>query len=460
MQRGIPIVNKTKVELISSNKDQDDSSDALIAIQSDILTNLMTPPLEHDTHHILRAGVGSEHDLYLECAVFPNDVVDEDETAEVLNDLRSLCEVFGHISSVWIEKIIRTPSLTVETGLPLHAGLVLDQTAESKTPWVFIEYDTVQEAAVAAAALNGLCIGGEALLVRMYSYSAYVAGKCSETHCWDAHGKCLMGMNSDGADLGQGADEGAVIAIRNYVTADDLESCCGDSEELGAIKRDLIDLTAAHSSSEESEGKETSFIRRVTIIADIDSSEDVLPTGHELEIDCERLAACVRYSSLDAATAAMLSLDGTLLGGSRLRAWVKRSSPAPQSVSLHASVSLSVNLEVLENRYLGNACSHVSPVIVNEIIALRNTETSASTLEGQAIAPSTGSSLDSTARVTTPIPVGANTKKTSSNIGEGLAEEAVFPVQSAYKEATLAPKLEKNRVPDSRHRIKVLECYH
>jgi hypothetical protein len=455
MQGSIPIINNLRMELISSNNDNDANSETFRASQSDMLAN--RTPSEHNTPHILRAGVGAEHDLYLENAVFPDDVADEDETAEVLSDLRSLCEVFGHISSVWIEKINRRPLKTVDTGLSRHTGITLDQASVSSSPWVFFEYDTVQDAAVAAAALNGLRIGGEALVVSLYSYSAYASGKCSDMLCWDAQDLSLAGVNGDGAVAGHDATEGAVVAIRNYVTADDLESCCGDSEELGAIKRDLIDLTKAHSSSRDTEGKEPAFIRRVTIMADSDICEDTHHVGDEPALGGERLAACVRYGSRGAATAAMLSLDGTLLGGSRLRAWVRRSSNALQSVSNSGSASLGVEVEVLEDTDVGNACSHGSSAAANQIIALRNIETSSSTPEGQTGAPLTGSSLDTAAPVTIPIPVGSNTKKTTANNGQGLREEAVFPVQSAYKEATLAPKLEKKRVMDSRHRIKVLQ---
>jgi hypothetical protein len=457
MQGRIPIINNLKVELTSSNKDEDASTETLRACQSGILTNLMTPS-ELDTAHILRAGVGAEHDLYLEAAVFPDDVTDEDETAEVLSDLRSLCEVFGDISSVWIEKINRTPLQRVETGLPRDTGNTRGQAAVSPSPWVFIEYDTVEEAVMAAAALNGLHIGGEALLARMYSYSAYAAGKCSDIHCCDAKDPSLSNMNGDGAIVGHSTVEGAVVAIRNYVTADDLESCCGDSEELGAIKREIIDLIGARSSSGVMEGKKSAFVRRVTVMADSDSSEDAHPSGEAPALGSDRLAACVRYSSLGAATAAMLSLDGTLLGGSRLRAWVKRSSTAPQSVSPHASASLAVKVDDVEDTDDDTVCSCVGILVANQIVALRNIETPQSTLDGHTGAPLTGSGLNTAAPVISPIPIGSNTKKTAENDGEVVREEAIFPVQSAYKEATLAPKLEKNRVPGSRSRIKVLEC--
>ena len=43
--------------------------------------------------------------LCLKNSVFPLDMNDEDETEEVLEDLHSLCQVFGDISAHWIEKV-------------------------------------------------------------------------------------------------------------------------------------------------------------------------------------------------------------------------------------------------------------------------------------------------------------------------------------------------------------------
>lgn len=446
MQRGIPLINNLKIELISSDKDDDANSEVIGVSQSDILTNSKTPS-EHDTPHILRAGEAYEHDLYLENAVFRDDVADEDEIAEVLSDLRSLCEVFGHISAVWIEKINKIPLQTVETGLLSYADFTFGEPAVSPSLWVFIEYDTVQEAAVAVAALNGLCIGGKAISARMYSYSAYSAGKCSDTHCWDIDYLSLLGVNSDGMIGVHSTVEGAVVALLDYVTVDDYEGCSGDSEELGTIKRDLIDLVTAQSSSGHREISESAFIRRVTIMAPTGGDDETHPAGDEPALGSERLAACVRYSSIGDSTAAMLSLDGTILGGSRLKAWVKRSSNAPQSVSPQDSAFDAVEGEVLEGS--GN-------VFANQLIALRTFETTRPTLEGQSGTPIAGSSLDPQAPLTPPISAGSNTRKIASNSGESVDEEAVFSVQPAYKEARLAPKLEKNSILDSRHRIKVL----
>lgn len=443
------------MELFSkTDEDCDANTDPESAGQSDIITNFIAnslgSPLEIDMPHVLRAGVESERDLYLESAVFPDDVADDEETAEVLNDLRSLCEVFGDLSAVWIEKIRHVPSVTVKSELPCSTGIPIDQAAESSSPWVFIEYDTVRDAAVAAVALNGLCVGGEALVVRMYSYSAYVAGKCSDKYCWGSENLSSLNLDDAGTVAERGTSEGAVIAVRNYVTSDDLESSSGDSEELGAIKRDLIDLTAAQG------GNESPFIRRVTIMADLGDTEDADTASDETVLGSARLAACVRYSSLAAATTAMLSLDGTLLGGSRLKAWVKRSSTVPQTISLHALASLSVKEELLEDVVVNSGCNHGSSVTANEIIALRNIVRSPTSSETAIAAPlKAGSSLEGADPGTIPTPVGP--KRTTANNKEEVVEEVKLPLQSVYKEATLAPKLEKNGAPDSKHRIKVLQ---
>ena len=184
--------------------------------------------------------------LCLENSVFPEDMNDEDETEEVLEDLHSLCQVFGDISTLWIEKVHDTctyPLLHTSSSPCPHPNPHLSQSIDvaemdieaekcSNEYWILIEFEDAYDAEKAVLALNGICVGGEYVQAGLYSCAAYLEGIFNNEHFLQ-----MRSITSEGGDRCQTTVRRAVVAVRNYISKIDIEECAGDSEELGAIKR-------------------------------------------------------------------------------------------------------------------------------------------------------------------------------------------------------------------------------
>ena len=324
-------------------------------------------------------------DLYLEHAVCRDDVADEVEGMEILGDLHSLCEVFGVISDVWIQENKEKEKERMRFYPNLLLGSVVDDGSDVtaaaayvplEDPWTFIEFDSIVSASQAASVLSGRHIGGEVLEASLYNYDAYRCAIYDSRYCVRAV-KEQIGSVGTVEETHRSVTcececEGAVVVVRNYVTAEDLEECEGLGEELAAIKRDLLLLCTAQSQSPHCDSgcdvPVEASVRRVTILSSYDLNNGHSVAGGEtadlhtanggvniinnidngnnenrndsiisrsrnskndshsdsISDSISELVACVRFNSVAAATDAMLSLDGALLSGNRLRASIRR----------------------------------------------------------------------------------------------------------------------------------------
>ena len=378
------------------------------------------------------------YELYLENSVFPEDIVEEEEAEEVLADLCSLCEVFGLISAVWVERgRVDCSTLIDDSAVDGNVSdeVVLTDGSSSYDsvstpslslgPWVMVEYECTRDAVMSARALHGLHVGGEVIQACLYSYSAYLAAIFDDRfNVLDDGGDLTLCGGSDG-DKREG---GAVIAVKNYLSADDLEECEGDIEQLGAMKRDLLALASpdkAHMAGEEEGARQEVFVRRVVIVTDSN-----LERGREKEFAAEEpalLFACVRFLSLSAASNAMLSLDGAVMGGAPLKASVRRFRPCLNSSkgdSGSGGGSVSGRVEIVAVKKIPKATR-----VVPQVVSSSAEHGAADGSNGVAAAPE------------------------EASFGSKQRKERAHPPVSLYKEAVLVPKLEKSSW--SRRPIKV-----
>ena len=223
--------------------------------------------------------LGCQCDLYLEQAVCKDDVADEDEAFEILSDLHSLCQVFGVICDVWVRQ--------GKDNRRFHSNLMINDltsgvntTGESELlegPWIFMEFDSLICASRAVGALNGRHIGGEVLEALHYNYDAYQCAMYDSRYCVRAvedddegiHSKSKTTVDVMHDDIMCECDDGAVVLVRNYVSAEDLEDCAGHGhgEELAVMKKDLLLLCTAQSQSLLSDGLMERSIRRISILS-------------------------------------------------------------------------------------------------------------------------------------------------------------------------------------------------
>jgi hypothetical protein len=130
--------------------------------------------------------------ISLENVLNYEDVLDDDERNEILNDIESLCEVYGDISRIWIQKICLTAAPIVCTPLssailisPPLTSTPLTHTPISEIPWMFIEYSCIEDAKRCVTALNGINIAGEAISADLYNHSAYIHEYYSKQYICD-----------------------------------------------------------------------------------------------------------------------------------------------------------------------------------------------------------------------------------------------------------------------------------
>ena len=220
-------------------------------------------------------------DLYLEQAVCKDDVADEDEAFEILSDLHSLCQVFGIISDVWVQQGKEKRRFHSNLNDLTTSGIMTTGESELlEVPWIFMEFDSLICASRAVGALNCLHIGGEVLEALHYNYDAYQCAMYDSRYCVRAvednnegiHRKSKTTVDVMNGNIMCECEDGAVVLVRNYVSAEDLEDCAGHGhgEELAVMKKDLLLLCTAQSQSSLSDGLMERSIRRITILSSDD----------------------------------------------------------------------------------------------------------------------------------------------------------------------------------------------
>ena len=399
--------------------------------------------------------------LRLENAVFPDDILDEEETDEVLMDLCSLCQVFGDITAVWIEKLNSsdeavdaladdltslscTSIVLVENnnGDDSSTNPIESDTIQTTALWVMIEYESLNDAMLSLKALDGVCVGGETIQAYLYNYQAYLDGIFDDKYFLQCSDDPSAIVTPDGSDIKSPIEKGAVIAVKNYIFEEDVEECSGDSEELRAMKRDLLTLSSPKIDGTDTATESETFVKRVAIVSGRSISNEngdkksnntggiYIRENAPVE---DSLVTCVRYTSLSAASNAMLSLDGTLLGGATLKASICRSYSLKTSAECSTkSMEIVGETTEVEGRVL--ECTSTNSAQLRNVVAIK-----------RFALPTPIDSTTANGLITSP---GYRTMSKSAKKKTHTA-----PPVSVYKEAVLAPKLEKSSW--SRRPIKV-----
>ena len=386
---------------------------------------------------VVEDGVEEEgYELCLENSIFPEDIEDEDERREVLEDLYCLCEVFGHISVLWIEKDNGT------CARPNQSDDITNIKDACPEYWMTIEFEYADDAEHAVATLNGMCVGGEYVQAGLYSYAAYLAGEFIDDHFIR-----IDDMSSETRNIYQETARGTVVAVRNYISKDDIDECAGDSVELSAIKRDLLALSSSHVGGGDTKNI---FVSRVAIVCGTGKSSfnEMERKGDDTEgrhcpMEINSLTACVRFSSLRSAVDAMLSLDGTALGGTLLRASVRRSHLCLDDIHSAESIGEEIESAVGEDGIKGNSAIQKKEIVAFKKVSKISHSSPIQTATVDSSTSITTISLDVTPQLSDIVALNRKKKK----------KDKTDPSVSIYKQAVLAPKLDKCTRP--RQRIKV-----
>jgi hypothetical protein len=209
--------------------------------------------------------INEKSTIHLENVVNSEDILDDDEKNEIFSDIQSLCEVYGDISRIWIQKkcliltpLTPTPSIPIPfTSIPLtptpsipipFTSIPLTPIPISNIPWIFIEYSCIEDAKHCVTGLNGINIAGDIITANLYNHSAYLNEYYSEKYI-DDHNKDQITVDVDNCNddkyqitkiiddyeiLRKGPSAGpGVVLVRNYISSEDLDDCGDSSEELG-----------------------------------------------------------------------------------------------------------------------------------------------------------------------------------------------------------------------------------
>jgi hypothetical protein len=265
---------------------------------------------------------------------------------------------------------------------------------------VLVPFSTLKEAAGALRCLYGGIVAGKEVAIDIVAIDeadltasttagdgspvstgvVKIAVKPVRCHSLQA----LQSPSTSTSDHSQGSGGGAgsaVVVVRGYLSQEDLEDMSGSTEELSHAKRDLLRLadqeqqqelgpsaTASASTlvyrrvavwkhsgdfssfinASDGESGDGELVPATAFVDDInasprgDGSSPALPSSSSLA--AAAVVACVGFTSVADATAAMLSLDGSNFGGQSVRATVcppirrsKTNTPSSTSTSTASS---------------------------------------------------------------------------------------------------------------------------
>lgn len=213
---GTPIeVRVTDSAAITDNRSSAGSNGDVDSVQSFEIIKA------HDVSNISRTPV-----VYLENLVFPEDVADADEAAEVMQDIQSLCSPFNPIN-IWLERIESTDLRS----LSFHRGLQHFQ--PSSSPSVLAWFASLADAVVVSSSImkNELC--------RNNGISALLC----QSHGSSAMGSSLVQSISFGRLCEPNRGVLYAVRIRSFVDAEEIE----DEDESSEIINDLKNVFSDHS---------------------------------------------------------------------------------------------------------------------------------------------------------------------------------------------------------------------
>lgn len=230
------------------------------------------------------------HTLQLHNFVNFEDIIDEDEKAEICSDVQKLLSPFG--------KIIRIQIFRPSSSL------------KSMQCFVSATFSDAKFAAAAAKGINGLIFGGNTLRAFLSETDKHmdlsvVSISLNETHV--AHNSFVTKAQDDGegADLESSADEGtfAVVCIEDLINSSDVT----DADEVAEILSDLRTLCGAFGTVSEV------WIEQLPPLI---QKESLRWRG----ISRDAPFGLICYSHLEDAISSICRLHGRVIGGQRVLA--------------------------------------------------------------------------------------------------------------------------------------------
>jgi hypothetical protein len=223
-----------------------------------------------------------------------------DEKEEVLGDISSMV-------SEWCE------------GVRLDSVIFARPPVDNDTMDVFLILNDVQQALMLSAALFSKVVGGQRLMAEVVKLSGesyehgtvYSIGSASNSQSSNSlkfHTLCHSGSTS------------AVVAVMGYLSAEDLSSEReGGDDDLTTTKRDLLQL--ARGADGVKGDDQQLFVSRLSVLSEDGETCDV-NQGENVFV------ACVEFDSALSAERVMTALDGSVVGGRRLCAYLEQMSGA------------------------------------------------------------------------------------------------------------------------------------
>jgi hypothetical protein len=186
-----------------------------------------------------------------------------------------------------------------------------------------------------ARALGGAVVGGDrlrasALCWPRATWTPSPPGTVVPPEAFPPPGTVTWEAGSARPEAVDGAQAGAVVAVRGYLSRDDLADLAGTtgagpgkegSDELAAAKEELLALARARL------GGGDVFVRRVAVWDGIDGGGEGGSGGDGDPPGNTHLVACAGFNERAGAERAMLRLDGAVIGGVRVRAAVSLLAP-------------------------------------------------------------------------------------------------------------------------------------
>jgi hypothetical protein len=276
-------------------------------LQTDVRMDLGNTITETSAVVVVREGTtGSFSEkgayvLYLENLVAPGDVADEAEATEVLNDLLSLCGVFGDITSVWIDSLPASAS-------PLPAAPATAAPRDDP-PLVLLECLTLADALMVSSSLRDAVLGKWGIDAQIFDYSAYQRGD----------------LRPDGIIRLCDGERGFAVQIQDFAYVEQL----ADDDERQQLVMDVLDLVYPGGTPDDNSG--VFFIEHGALMVDV-----VVPLDSLSLVQCMDL-----MGKLEAAVVAGDRLHASLLilgVRDQLAAAVGREVPVPVPAHVWAAV--------------------------------------------------------------------------------------------------------------------------
>jgi RNA-binding proteins (RRM domain) len=229
--------------------------------------------------------------VYIENYALLNELEDDDEYEEIVDNLKSLSEEIGVVSSVHVPRYVKG-----------------DEQELNSNPLVYVRFESMNDAIAAKACWNGMTFGGNqvfadivptCLMNETYGVQA-IAGdwkRCAEAIPYRKLVEKNKNISLQAPTRTTAKNETAVVILSNILTRDDLE----DDECLEETLQDVrkLALTYGPLVKEGSEG--------ITV----DKSQKVI---------------VIRYKDMEHTIVAAAKLNGSILGGAKIYARIEKIS--------------------------------------------------------------------------------------------------------------------------------------